>query len=212
MATGTYTNATQNSITDWLERGQVAPTPPATRYYGIIVATRGLSGGIRSAAVALNDTVIPQTPNGYIYKCTTAGTTGASEPTWPTTAAGTVTDGTAVWTEQSTAMRAGTFTEASYTGYARVAVTPSLTSMAGTQGAGTTLASSGTSGQTSNNAAITFGAPSTANGYAFGWFRSTALTAGTIWDFGADTTPLAISAGGSAPQYAISAFAIIPAN
>jgi hypothetical protein len=212
MPIGFFTNIAQNQLDDYLERAQVAPTIPATVYYGIIVATRGLSGGIRSAAVALGDTVIPQTPNGYIYKCTTANTTGASEPVWPTTAGSTVTDGTAVWTEQSVAMKAGTFTEASYGGYARVAVTPSLTSMSGTQGPGTTTASTGTSGQISNNAAITYGAPTTANGYAFGWFKAFALTAGTIWTYGAETTPLAISAGGSAPTYAISAFVVTPTN
>lgn len=35
-----------------------------------------------------------------IFRITTAGTTGASEPTWPTTVGGTVVDGTATWTAQ----------------------------------------------------------------------------------------------------------------
>jgi hypothetical protein len=57
---------------------------------------------------------------------------------------------------------AGGGTEVSGGSYARVAVTSSLANWAGTQGAGTTTASSGTSGTTSNNNAITFPAP-TAN-------------------------------------------------
>jgi len=46
----------------------------------------------------LGDQVIPVTPNGYQYICTTAGTSGAEEPTWPTGIGDTVGDGSAVWT------------------------------------------------------------------------------------------------------------------
>ncbi len=48
---------------------------------------------------AVGDTIIPNPPNGHIYRCTTAGTTDTASPTFPTTTAGTVNDGTAVWTE-----------------------------------------------------------------------------------------------------------------
>jgi hypothetical protein len=61
-------------------------------------------------------------------------------------------------------------TEASGGSYARVTVTSSLANWAGTQSAGSTIASSGTGGQTSNNAAITFPTPSA------GW--------GTVTHFG----------------------------
>lgn len=50
-------------------------------------------------------------------------------------------------------------TEVSGGAYARVAVTSSLTNWAGTQSTGSTTASSGTGGQTSNNVAITFPTP-----------------------------------------------------
>jgi len=43
--------------------------------------------------------VVPTAANGHVYKCTTAGTTGSTEPTWPTTHGATVADGSVVWAE-----------------------------------------------------------------------------------------------------------------
>lgn len=65
---------------------------------------------------------------------------------------------------------AGGGTEVTGGSYARVAVTSSLANWAGTQAAASTTASSGTGGQTSNNAAITFPTP--------------AATWGTVTHFG----------------------------
>jgi hypothetical protein len=56
---------------------------------------------------------------------------------------------------------AGTVTDLSGSGYARQPLSRSLAAMSGTQGAGTTTASTGTGGRTSNNAVLTFG-PATA--------------------------------------------------
>lgn len=53
---------------------------------------------VKSTAYSLGNYVWPTTFNGYRYQCTTAGTSGSSEPTWPTTLGNTVSDGTAVWT------------------------------------------------------------------------------------------------------------------
>lgn len=53
---------------------------------------------LASTAYALGEAVRPTTRNGFAYECTTAGTSGGSEPTWPTTPGNTVNDGTAVWT------------------------------------------------------------------------------------------------------------------
>ncbi len=39
----------------------------------------------------------PTVLNGYLYECAWGGTTGATEPTWPTTIGATVVDGTVVW-------------------------------------------------------------------------------------------------------------------
>lgn len=51
-----------------------------------------------TTAYALNEYHVPTSPNTYYYKATVAGTSSGSEPTWPTTAGGTVVDGTVTWT------------------------------------------------------------------------------------------------------------------
>ena len=48
-----------------------------------------------STAYAINDQVKPTVNNGYYYVATSAGTSGAAEPTW--IASGIVTDGTVTW-------------------------------------------------------------------------------------------------------------------
>lgn len=55
---------------------------------------------VASTAYVLNDYVQPTTAtNLFAYRCTTAGTSHTSEPTWPTTAGSTVTEtGGLVWT------------------------------------------------------------------------------------------------------------------
>jgi len=52
-----------------------------------------------TTAYTLTTKRAPLTRNGHVYEVTTAGTSGASEPTWPTTAGGTVVDGTVHWAE-----------------------------------------------------------------------------------------------------------------
>lgn len=54
-----------------------------------------------TTAYSLTNYRCPTTPNGYAYECTTAGTSGGTEPTWPTTVGNTVNDGTVVWTCRS---------------------------------------------------------------------------------------------------------------
>ena len=58
-----------------------------------------------AAAWASNTTYLqgarvqPSPINQHIYVCTTAGTSGAGQPAFPTAPGSTVADGTAVWTE-----------------------------------------------------------------------------------------------------------------
>jgi hypothetical protein len=74
--------------------------------------------------------------------------------------------------------------ELSGAGYARVAYAQSLTSVSGTQGAGTTAVSTGTSGVVSNNISLNFGTAGSAWGTASHWETYDAATGGNRLEFG----------------------------
>lgn len=93
-------------------------------------------------------------------------------------------------------------TEVSAGGYARVAVTSSLANWAGTQGAGTTVASSGTGGQTSNNGVVTFGAPSANWGSVTHVALYDASSGGNLLAWGALAAAKTINNGDAAPSFA----------
>jgi hypothetical protein len=75
----------------------------------------------------------------------------------------------------------GTGTEVTGGSYARVAVAASLAAWAGSQSAGSTIASSGTNGTTSNNGAISFPTPSAGWGTVVSVRWWDASTAGNAW-------------------------------
>lgn len=52
-----------------------------------------------STAYEVGDLVRPVTGNGHLYVCVAAGTSAGTEPTWPTTRGGNVTDGGVTWDE-----------------------------------------------------------------------------------------------------------------
>lgn len=54
-----------------------------------------------TTAISLNAYRKPTVSNGHFYKCTDDGSTGASEPTWPTDGT-TVVDGTVTWQDMGT--------------------------------------------------------------------------------------------------------------
>jgi hypothetical protein len=74
---------------DFLPNDVVAP---------VITAGAAAVARANTAVYALGALVIPATANGFYYKATTAGTSGATIPTYPTTVGGTVVDGTVTWT------------------------------------------------------------------------------------------------------------------
>lgn len=65
-----------------------APTWTALTLYGAVVVGDASLGSI----------VAPTTYNGRVFRCTTAGTSGGSEPAWNTTVDGTTADGGVTWT------------------------------------------------------------------------------------------------------------------
>ena len=79
-----------------------APTPASLL---VSTATRGpISQWVHNTAYLGSQMIQPATivqsgvPNVMMYQCTVAGTSSGSEPTWPTSAGGTVVDGGVTWT------------------------------------------------------------------------------------------------------------------
>lgn len=97
-------------------------------------------------------------------------------------------------------------TEVSGGGYARVPVASTLASWAGTQGAGTTTASTGATGTTSNNNPITFPAPTANWGQVVGMALFTASTGGVPRIYSPLATPKTVNNGDPAPSFAAGSF------
>jgi len=99
-------------------------------------------------------------------------------------------------------------TEVSGGSYARVTMATSLANWAGTQSAGSTTASSGTGGASSNNGAITFPTPSANWGTIthFGIFD--ASSAGNLLFHGALTASKTVNNGDPAPSFAAAALTV----
>jgi hypothetical protein len=187
-------------------RGQ-AWSPPASRYVGFLTCTKGLRSLANSQAVSLNDTlcVVANDSKLHLYKVTGAGSLAAAQGTlYPGVANEAVTDGSAQLTEQDSALRAGTAAvEPSGGGYARQAISGALAAWSGTQGAGTTVASSGTSGQISNNTQVTFPAPTGdwAKAPVTIWATATydLLTAGSLLEIAPALAAKNVASGDQAP-------------
>lgn len=96
---------------------------------------------------------------------------------------------------------AGGGTEVSGGSYARASVPATLAAWAGSQGAGTTTASSGSTGTTSNNAAIVFPAPTANWGQIVSFRLWDAASAGNALLCQALTVPKTVNNGDAAPQF-----------
>lgn len=96
-------------------------------------------------------------------------------------------------------------TELTGGGYARVSIASSMANWAATQGAGIIIASSGSSGTTSNNIAITFPASTGAQGTAVEWGVFDAATGGNELIRAALGSSMAIGGAGITASFAAGA-------
>lgn len=72
----------------------------------VLAAPSTASDWLAATAYVVGDWVVPTVRNGFIYKCTTAGTSDAAEPSpWDLVAGGTTVDNTATWTTYVLAAR-----------------------------------------------------------------------------------------------------------
>lgn len=201
---GGNSNYLRNKIIDSVLRKQAFIAAP-TNYMALLTSTKGPIA--RSTVYAVNDTASFLAADGYchLYKCTAqTGATAGSAPAFPGVPGEVITDGLVTWTEQDAALRAGTaMVEPTFTGYARVNTDPGtgLADWKSTQN--DSLASTGTTGASSNTNAVTFG-QSTAGPTAFVWGYATfdALTAGNPLWYGGLLAPKTINPLDAAPTFA----------
>jgi hypothetical protein len=104
----------------------------------------------------------------------------------------------------------GSGIEVSGGSYARVSYTSSLAQWAGTQSSGSTTVSSGTGSTavTSNNAVITFPAPTAGWGTVVGFTIWDASSGGNMLFFGALASSKTVNSGDAQPSFSIGALAL----
>lgn len=100
----------------------------------------------------------------------------------------------------------GVLVEVTGAGYARVAITSNTINWSGTQGAGSTTASTGTSGTISNNTIIAFPAPAGNWGTVVAVALKDAATGGNTLLQGALVEQVIIDASSPAPRFPASTF------
>lgn len=212
----------ENRLVDGLLRGGCLTTAGAA---GSSTVVTGI--WTASTAYSLGDIVVPHAnmtgAGGKLLKCTTAGTSGTTNTLAVPNPGTTLADNTVTWTAIATQPAldqvyvalfttnpsdSGGGTEVSGGSYARVAVASTLANWAGTQSAGSTTASSGTGGATSNNGSITFPTPSAAWGVVTGFGIFDKATTGNLLIWGALTANKTINNGDPAPSFAAAALAI----
>lgn len=186
-----------NSQADSVLNARYGSGSPASVYAALLVARYWQA----STAYAVGDIVVPTGYTGVtggvdrLYRCTTAGTSGASEPTWGTTDGGTTTSGTATFTEHTPSLNSNTnmpeATTTPWTNYARVGLTNNTTNFPNA------AAGSPAWRRTKQNAtAFSFGNATISAGTVMvvGWAAFDASSAGNLMDW-ATTPPQIVNNG-----------------
>lgn len=216
------TNILENRVIDGLLRGGALNAAGTLNSSAVVTALWAAT-----TAFALGDVVIP--PSGFtaaggkLLLVTTAGTTGSTSTLAVPAVGSTLADGSVVFTAISVIPALPTYfwalftvspgetgggTEVAGGSYARVSYANSLANFAGTQSAGSTTASSGTGGTTSNNNTVTFPAPTANWGVVVGIGLMTLATGGALHWYGDLTTPKTVNNGDPAPSFAAAALTI----
>jgi len=178
-------------------------TVPADYRLGLIQAK---SIWTALTAFVVGDIVVPTNfvSTNKIFRCTTAGTTGASEPTWVTTAGATTSDNTAVWTEATpwfyVSSQVIAKEVAATGGYTRVTLNNATLSTKWVDPAGTVPTTAPAS--TNWGSAITF-PTSTSSGWGSGPIVGFLLTDGTtasgngnVWAWGTLSAYITVASSG----------------
>ena len=98
--TPSITHVFQSDLTNELGTGNGYTAGGLTIASPVLTSTAADSWSLAAAtstAYAVGQIVRPATPNGYLYRCVVAGTSGGSVPTWGTTFGRETVDGTVVW-------------------------------------------------------------------------------------------------------------------
>ncbi len=106
LHTSTYapnygTHDFQNDLTNELSTagGYTAGGAALTSLASTLQASSALTAWAATTAYVVGNVRRKVADNGHAYMCVVAGTSGGSEPAWPTTPGGTVTDGGVTWAE-----------------------------------------------------------------------------------------------------------------
>lgn len=165
---------------------------PAAVFMGLIRASRGVWAA--STVYSVGDTVIPTAFAGRMYRCTTAGTSGSSQPTWGTTDGGTTNDGTVIWTEHTPSLEANTnLNEVTGAGYARVQITQ----------ADAQWTAPGVAGQISNVNEVQYGSPTADWGTICFAFFISASSGGNLLIVAPMSSVFVVNAGNPAPKFLV---------